>query len=116
MAQNPEHHARTKHIDIQYHFVRNCVDDGKLELKYCPTEDMVADGLTKTLAPECHWKLIRMMGINEWVGKGVEMDANKEQEITRMRSGSDERASSQGSQGAKEAKDLALGKAKKPRD
>ena len=105
LAQNPEHHARTKHIDIQYHFVRNCVDDGKLELKYCPTEDMVADGLTKTLAPERHWKLIRMMGINEWVGKGVEMDANKEQEITRMRSGSDERASSQGSQGAKKPRD-----------
>jgi hypothetical protein len=116
LAQNPEHHARTKHIDIQYHFVRNCVDDGTLELKYTPTEDMVADGLTKTLAPERHWKLIRMMGIKEWVGKGVEMDANREQEITRMRSGSDERASSQGSQGAKEAKDLALGKAKKPRD
>ena len=28
LANNPEHHARTKHIDIQYHFVRNCVEDG----------------------------------------------------------------------------------------
>ena len=114
LAQNPEHHARTKHIDIQYHFVRNCVEDGRLKLKYCSTEDMVADGLTKALAPERHWKLIRMMGMKEWNGKGSEMDGNKE--ITRMRSGSDERASSQGSQGAKGAKDLALGKAKMPRD
>ena len=54
------------------------------------------------------------MGIEEWNGKAVEMDRNME--ITRMRSGSDERASSQGSQGAKGAKDLALGKAKMPRD
>jgi len=46
LAHNPEHHARTKHIDIQYHFIRNCVEDGRLQLEYCPTEDMVADGLT----------------------------------------------------------------------
>ena len=114
LAQNPEHHARTKHIDIQYHFVRNCVEDGRLKLEYCSTEDMVADGLTKALAPERHWKLIRMMGIEEGNGKGSEM--NRDSEIIRMRSGSDERASSQGSQGAKGAKDLALGKAKMPRD
>jgi len=28
LAHNLEHHARTKHIDIQYHFVRNCVEAG----------------------------------------------------------------------------------------
>jgi len=27
LAHNPEHHTRTKHIDIQYHFIRNCVED-----------------------------------------------------------------------------------------
>jgi len=95
LAQNPEHHARTKHIDIQYHFVRNCVEDGSLKLEYCSTENMVADGLTKALAPERHWKLIRMMGMEEWNGKGVEMDGNLKQEITRMRSGSDAGTSSQ---------------------
>ena len=117
LAQNSEHHARTKHIDIQYHFIRNCVEDGRLKLKYCSTENMVADGLTKALAPERHWKLIRMMGIEEGNGKGSEM--NRDSEIIRMRSGSDEHASSQrshGAKGAKEAKDLALGKAKMPRD
>ena len=117
LAQNPEHYARTKHIDIQYHFIRNCVKDERLKLEYCSTENMVADELTKVLAPKRHWKLIRMMGMEEWNGKGSEMD--RDSEITRMRSGSDERASSQGShdaKGTKEAKDLALGKAKMPRD
>src|SRR5437773_2960768 len=66
LAHNPEHHARTKHIDIQYHFIRNCVEDGKTSLEYCPTEDMVADGLTKALGPERHRKLARMMGMNTW--------------------------------------------------
>jgi hypothetical protein len=66
LAHNPEHHARTKHIDIQYHFVRNCVEDGSTKLEYCPTEDMVADGLTKALGPERHRKLARMMGMSAW--------------------------------------------------
>jgi Reverse transcriptase (RNA-dependent DNA polymerase)/gag-polypeptide of LTR copia-type/Integrase core domain/GAG-pre-integrase domain/Domain of unknown function (DUF4219) len=66
LAHNPEHHARTKHIDIQYHFVRNCVEDGITRLEYCPTEDMVADGLTKALGPERHRKLMRMMGMSVW--------------------------------------------------
>ena len=66
LAHNPEHHARTKHVDIQYHFVRNCVEDGTMRLEYCPTEDMVADGLTKALRPERHRKLAKMMGMGVW--------------------------------------------------
>src|SRR5271163_2545553 len=66
LAHNPEHHARTKHIDIQYHFVRNCVEDGTTRLEYCPTEDMVADGLTKALGPERHRKLAKLMGMGVW--------------------------------------------------
>jgi hypothetical protein len=66
LAHNPEHHARTKHVDIQYHFVRNCVEDGRTRLEYCPTEDMVADGLTKALGSERHRKLAKMMGMGTW--------------------------------------------------
>ena len=42
------------------------MEDGKTSLEYCPTEDMVADGLTKALGPERHRKLARMMGMNTW--------------------------------------------------
>jgi Reverse transcriptase (RNA-dependent DNA polymerase)/gag-polypeptide of LTR copia-type/Pol polyprotein, beta-barrel domain/GAG-pre-integrase domain/Integrase core domain len=66
LANNPEHHARTKHIDIQYHFIRECVENDLIELKYCPTEDMVADGLTKALAKDRHWKLAGKMGLMYW--------------------------------------------------
>ncbi|KAJ8517721.1 hypothetical protein ONZ45_g5159 [Pleurotus djamor] len=41
--------ARTKHIDIRYHFIRWVVEKESLRLVYCPTEDMVADALTKAL-------------------------------------------------------------------
>ena len=66
LAHNPEHHARTKHIDIQYHFVRNCVEDGTTRLEYCLIENMVADGLTKALGPERHRRLARMMEMGMW--------------------------------------------------
>jgi hypothetical protein len=47
-------HARTKHIDIQYHFIRHTVKSGALELAYCRTDDMVANILTKALPA---WKV-----------------------------------------------------------
>ncbi|EGO04490.1 hypothetical protein SERLA73DRAFT_45252, partial [Serpula lacrymans var. lacrymans S7.3] len=30
-----------------YHFIRHAIEDGKIEINYCPTEDMMADILTK---------------------------------------------------------------------
>ena len=42
-------HAHSKHIDICYHFIKFCIQDGSIDLIYCPTEDMVADILTKSL-------------------------------------------------------------------
>ena len=65
LADNPEYHARTKHIDIQYHFIRECVQSNKIDLKYCPTADMVADGITKGLPKERHMDLLMKMGVEE---------------------------------------------------
>lgn len=49
LTQNHQYHARTKHIDIRFHFIRWILEDKKLKLIYCPTNDMVADALTKAL-------------------------------------------------------------------
>jgi hypothetical protein len=49
LARNEQFHARTKHIDIHFHFIRYVVEAGKIIIDYCPTEDMVADTLTKAL-------------------------------------------------------------------
>ena len=42
-------HACSKHIGIRYHFIKFCVQDGSIILSYCPTEDMLADILTKAV-------------------------------------------------------------------
>jgi hypothetical protein len=63
LAKNPTHHSRTKHIDIQHHFIREKLESGEIGFKYCPTQDMVADVLTKALAKERHQNLTRSMGL-----------------------------------------------------
>ena len=65
LANNPGFHARSKHIDIQYHFIRSHVnqENGTINLLYCPTEDMTADVLTKGLPRDRHQKHAAAMGL-----------------------------------------------------
>jgi hypothetical protein len=49
LAKNPHLHERSKHIDISYHFIRDLVEKGRVSIEYIPTEDMIADGMTKPL-------------------------------------------------------------------
>jgi hypothetical protein len=63
LAKNPEHHQRSKHIDIRYHFIREQVAQGAIDLVYIPTTDMAADQLTKPLSREQHARCARLMGL-----------------------------------------------------
>jgi hypothetical protein len=65
LAKNSVHHARTKHIDIQHHFVREKVEGEEVELIFCRTEDMIADILTKGLTKEKHDCFSGMMGLTD---------------------------------------------------
>ena len=49
IAHNPVLHGKTKHIEIQYHFIRDHIARGDIELGYIPTKDQLADIFTKPL-------------------------------------------------------------------
>lgn len=63
LARNPVFHGRSKHIDIRYHFIRDCVECGQIELKYVKTDDQRADTLTKALPIVKFEKLRSLLGV-----------------------------------------------------
>ena len=49
ISNNPENTSRVRHLDIRYHFVRQCIEEGKIKLQYIPTQCQLADSFTKSL-------------------------------------------------------------------
>jgi hypothetical protein len=52
LVKNPTYHSNTKHIDIQYHFVRDMIEENKISLMKVDTLKNVADSLTKFVSTE----------------------------------------------------------------
>ncbi|GAA5905624.1 hypothetical protein JCM5296_000531 [Sporobolomyces johnsonii] len=63
LTLNPAYHARTKHIRRRFHFARELVQAGELEVLHLPGTKMVADVLTKPLGPVLHWRHVETMGV-----------------------------------------------------
>jgi len=58
-------HARTKHIEVHYHFIRERVLASEIDLIYVSTEDQVVDIFTKVLGAEKHRRFRSMLGVME---------------------------------------------------
>lgn len=63
LAMNPIYHSRTKHIDVRYHFVREIVESGLLEIRHVASEEMPADILTKALSRYKHERCVKSLGL-----------------------------------------------------
>ena len=63
LSKNPVMHGRSKHIAIRYHFLRDLSKEGIVNLKYCRTQDQIADIMTKPLKLDAFVKLRELMGV-----------------------------------------------------
>lgn len=64
MSHNPVFHARTKHIAIDYHFIREKVTAGDLRLRYLPTAQQIADVFTKPLPKDSFSSFRHKLGVH----------------------------------------------------
>lgn len=69
--QNKSTDGRTKHIDIQHHFIRKLVTDGKIVLKFCGTNEQAADIFTKSLPQAKHQFFRSQLGVCNFESRGV---------------------------------------------
>ena len=67
LAKNPVLHDRSKHIDVKFHFFRDCVDEGQIVIEFVETGRQLADVLTKPLGR------LRFMELKEMISmEGVQ--------------------------------------------
>ncbi len=65
LANNPIYHAKTKHIEVHYHFIREKVIVKEIDLIHVSTKDQVVDIFTKALSTNKLKKFRQMLGVLE---------------------------------------------------
>nr|GEZ62614.1 retrovirus-related Pol polyprotein from transposon TNT 1-94 [Tanacetum cinerariifolium] len=74
---NPVQHSRTKHIDVRYHFIKEKVEKGIVELFFVRTKYQLADLFTKALPEERFKYLVRRLGMRCLTPAELEALANE---------------------------------------
>ena len=69
---NPVHHSKTKHIRVRYHFIKEYVENGTVELFFVKTDYQLADLLTKALPKERFDYLVRRIGMRSLTPEELE--------------------------------------------
>jgi len=64
LAKNPAYHSNTTHIDVQYHFVRDMIEDKKVLLVKVDILKNTADALTKSVSSENFSWCRKTMGVS----------------------------------------------------
>ena len=65
LTKNTKHNSRVKHIDIRHHFVRECVENGDIVVRYIPSSENLADIFTKPLGKVAHRRACAMLRLFE---------------------------------------------------
>jgi hypothetical protein len=65
LMKNPVFHGRSKHIDVKFHFIRECVERGQINVKKVNTLDQKADALTKPMSAIKLSVMRHLLGVRE---------------------------------------------------
>lgn len=65
LSKNPVYHDRSKHIDTRYHFIRDCVEEGRIAIEHINTDEQLTDILTKPLGRIKFLEMRRKLGMVE---------------------------------------------------
>ena len=65
LMKNPVHHDRSKHIDVKFHFIRECCDRKLIDVEFVGTELQLGDMLTKALGRTRLHKLRGRIGMKK---------------------------------------------------
>nr|GEZ72102.1 hypothetical protein [Tanacetum cinerariifolium] len=69
---NPVQHSRTKHIAVRYHFIKEQVEKGTIELYFVKTDYQLADIFTKALPADRFYYLVNRLGMRNLSPKELE--------------------------------------------
>ena len=67
LAKNSVNHERSKHIDVGFHFIRDHVKEGSVELLHVASLDQVADIFTRPLSKVLFDKYKKMIGMTDCI-------------------------------------------------
>jgi hypothetical protein len=63
LSKNPVFHDRSKHIELRFHFIRECVEKNRVKVQYISTSEKLADILTKPLGRDRFCELHSRIGV-----------------------------------------------------
>ncbi|KRX33673.1 Copia protein, partial [Trichinella sp. T9] len=66
LVESDRFRERTKHINVRFHMVKDLRKKGILEVKYCPSEEMIADNLTKPVCKQQIENFTKKVGLEDY--------------------------------------------------
>lgn len=65
LSKNPVFHGRSKHIDIRFQYIRDCIERGEILVKYVKTAEQKADQLTKPMFTQKFEEMRGLLGVKD---------------------------------------------------